>query len=75
MILLVRSAIVEIKENSTDEQNGHVTLYSLSKYSEENKVSDIEAEPAATVQEIPTDEKTEETQVKLETVSENSKEN
>ncbi|CAH0726727.1 unnamed protein product, partial [Brenthis ino] len=85
VILLVRSAIVEIKESTSNEQNGHVVLYSVVKTpSEEEKsslskdkvvldaeaVGDEKKEP----QEIKPDEKPAQVPATLETVSENRKE-
>nr|XP_026492946.1 uncharacterized protein LOC113398426 [Vanessa tameamea] len=75
VILLVRSAIVEIKETSTSEKNGHVTLYSIAKVPLDVESPDVEA-PAETnaINEEKSETKKEEAPVKLETVDEHTKE-
>lgn len=76
MILLVRSAIVEIKESSTDERGGHVTLYSLAKVPDEaEKPPEAERLPEAErFAEAASDvENVGETRVDMETVSETVK--
>ncbi|CAG9583038.1 unnamed protein product [Danaus chrysippus] len=87
VILLVRSAIVEIKENSTSEKNGHVTLYSVAKFQCDEEKIDIGniSEPSKPIESLPKEEnivKEEDsiekhenkTPQKLETVTENPKE-
>ncbi|KPI90933.1 hypothetical protein RR46_14437 [Papilio xuthus] len=73
VILLVRSAIVDIKEELDEQKNGHITLYSVTKVTPETTViKDIET-PPETECDVTEDEKKEE-KIKLETVNENSKE-
>lgn len=77
----MRSAIVEIKEESNEEKNGHITLYSVARLPEVNKDTvDVEmapepkpetAEPQSN--ENQSTERKEEV-AKLETVNENPKE-
>ncbi|XP_013136235.1 PREDICTED: uncharacterized protein LOC106101528 [Papilio polytes] len=72
VILLVRSAIVDIKEELS-EQNGHITLYSVTKMTPETTIiKDIET-PQEPDSDVTEDDKNEE-KIKLETVNENSKE-
>ncbi|CAK1582987.1 unnamed protein product [Parnassius mnemosyne] len=78
VILLVRSAIVEIKEETADSKNGHIALYSVTKLPNESKtVHDIETPPEAASEATepqPTEPKSDEKVTKLETVNENPKE-
>ncbi|CAH2041644.1 unnamed protein product, partial [Iphiclides podalirius] len=80
VILLVRSAIVEIKEESTEEKNGHVTLYSVAKLPEVKKdAEDVEIAAETlpeTTESQPNSSRPElkEEVAKLETVNENPKE-
>ncbi|CAH2090144.1 unnamed protein product [Euphydryas editha] len=87
VIILVRSAIVEIKETRNSERNGHVTLYSIAKVHQEADVPDVEAPVTETKvsknheeekknneESDQTDIKKDEIPAKLETVDENAKE-
>ncbi|OWR44834.1 hypothetical protein KGM_205453 [Danaus plexippus plexippus] len=89
VILLVRSAIVEIKETRTSEKNGHVTLYSVAKFQCDEEKIDIgnvsDTEPSKPIESLPkeenvvkenesNDKQENKTPQKLETVAENPKE-
>ncbi|XP_045451921.1 uncharacterized protein LOC123660946 [Melitaea cinxia] len=78
VIILVRSAIVEIKESRNSEKNGHVTLYSVAKVHQEIDVPDVEAPVPETKESNEEsdkiDTKKDETPAKVETVDENVKE-
>ncbi|XP_068631267.1 uncharacterized protein [Battus philenor] len=78
VILLVRSAIVEIKEEDNENKNGHIALYTVTKLPNEiHDLKDAEAPPAVVSEpeeNLHSEQKIEEKVVKLETVNENTKE-